>query len=145
MNTSDESYDDLDPFDDAPQSGLDTIDTLLGAEVVYVDASASIRAAAAELREADVSLAVAGAPDEIVGVVSERDIVDAVAKGLDLETTIVDAIETHDLRWTMASSTIADAADEMLSNHLRHLLVRNDDGTMAGVVSMRDLLAAVLP
>lgn len=145
MNASDDLMDDLDPFDEAPQPGLDTIDTLLGAEVVYVDASASIRAAATQLRDADVSLAVAGSPDEVVGVVSERDIVDAVARGLDLETTVVDAIETHDLRWTMASSTIADAADEMLGHHLRHLLVRRDDGGMAGVVSMRDLLAAVMP
>lgn len=143
MSASDDSYDDLDPFDEG--SGTGAISTLLGGDVVYVEPTASIRAAAERLRDADVGLAVVGAPGDVVGVVSERDIVGAVAAGHDLETTIVDAIETFDLRWATENTSIADAADEMLGNHLRHLLVRDEDGGMAGVVSMRDVLAAVLP
>jgi CBS domain-containing protein len=32
----------------------------------------------------------------------------------------------------------------MLGAYVRHILVRHDDGTLAGVVSMRDLLTTYL-
>lgn len=124
--------------------GREAISSLLSDEVVFVEPGDSIRGAAEKLRSADVSLAVVGKPGEVAGVVSERDIVGAVARGLDLEVTVIDLIETGRLRWSAAGAPIDDVAEEMLQNHLRHVLVCEDDGTLAGVVSMRDLLGALL-
>ncbi len=80
----------------------------------------------------------------LYGVVSERDIVDAVALGTDLDNTPVTTIEAEDLKWATSTSTVDDVAEEMLENYLRHVLVGDDDGGLVGVVSMRDLLTAYL-
>jgi CBS domain-containing protein len=113
-------------------------------EVTYVAPSMSLREVAEYLRSTDVSLAVVGDQGQVHGVVSERDIVTAVALGLDVDTTEVRTIETENLKWATATSTIDDVAEEMLENYVRHVLIAGDDGTLIGVVSMRDLLTAYL-
>ena len=128
----------------AREFGREPISSLLSDEVVFVEADRSVQGAAEVLRGADVGLAVVRRDGDVVGVVSERDVVGAVARGLDLETTVVDLIETDDLRWSVTTSSIDAVAEEMLQNHLRHVLVCNDDGSLAGVASMRDLLGALL-
>ncbi|MEM8748230.1 MAG: CBS domain-containing protein [Actinomycetota bacterium] len=138
--------DDFESFGSGPDGpGREMITSLLADEVVFVEPTASVHEAAEVLRSADVGLAVVGHREHVAGVVSERDIVRAVALGRDLDTTIVEVIETEDLRWSTTQTSIDDVAEEMLENHLRHVLVRNDDGSLAGVASMRDLLGAYLP
>jgi len=112
--------------------------------ITSVEAHSSLRRVAEVLRTSDVSLAIVTDGETLCGVVSERDIVNAVALGSDLDTTQVEAIETENLKWATATSTVDDVAEEMLENYLRHVLVGSDDGTLIGVVSMRDLLTAYL-
>lgn len=134
------------PLDDEIRAsgGQHRVMNLLSEVVVYVDSTESVRDAAVRLRSADVSLAVVGDAQRVLGVVSERDIVRAVALDLDLDATVVDAIESENLKWATVDSTVDDVAEEMLENYLRHVLVGHDDGSLAGVVSMRDLLAVYL-
>jgi CBS domain-containing protein len=113
-------------------------------ETTRIAPGTSLRQVAEALRTADVSLAVVADDTQVYGVVSERDIVGAVALGLDLDATAVETIEAEDLKWATADSTVDDVAEEMLENYLRHVLVGNDDGSLLGVVSMRDLLTAYL-
>ena len=112
--------------------------------ITSVEAHSSLRRVAEVLRTSDVSLAIVTDGETLCGVVSERDIVNAVALGSDLDTTQVEAIETENLKWATATSTVDDVAEEMLENYLRHVLVGSDDGDLIGVVSMRDLLTAYL-
>lgn len=138
-------FDDESLDDDVIDSvGQHPITNFLSDTVVYVDPTASIRDASVQLRTADVSLAVVGNPQQVVGVVSERDIVSAVALGMDLDETLIEAVETDELKWATVDSTVDDVIKEMLQNYLRHVLVRHDDGSLAGVVSMRDLLAVYM-
>lgn len=109
-----------------------------------INPQASLRDAAMVLRRDDVSMVVVGDLSEVEGVISERDLVSAIALGLDLDASSVSDIESQKLTWASAASTIDDVAEEMLENYVRHVLVRNDDGTLAGVVSMRDLLVTYL-
>lgn len=127
--------------DDFPREGRMTVDSLLSDSIVYVDADSSIRTAAVALTQADVGLVVVGSHGDVVGVVSERDIVRAVATGADLDEMVVKTIETEDLKWATTDAPIDDVAEEMLEYYLRHVLVGDDDGVLAGVVSMRDILA----
>jgi CBS domain-containing protein len=127
-----------------PSGGRQSVDGFSAEDVTYVAPEMSLRDVASRLRSADVSLAVVGDATHVRGVVSERDIVAAVALGLDPDTTSVQVIETEDLKWATTTSTVDDVAEEMLENYLRHVLIADDDGTLIGVVSMRDLLTAYL-
>lgn len=135
-----------DPFDESipARDGQHSVGNLVSDSILYVDSTASIRDVAVQLRTADVSLAVVGDVQDVVGVISERDIVRAVALDIDLDTTIAETIETDDVKWATVDSTVDDVAEEMLENYLRHILVRGNDGSLVGVVSMRDLLTVYL-
>lgn len=124
--------------------GSASISTVIGDEPVVIASTTTLREAARQLSRAGVGLIVVGSTEEVEGVVSERDIVGAVATGADLDTTTVADVETKDhLDWATADSTIAEVADEMMRDYVRHILVTNGS-KLIGVVSMRDLLAFYL-
>jgi CBS domain-containing protein len=121
--------------------GSASISTVIGDEPVLIPSTTTLREAARQLSEAGVGLIVVGTSAEVEGVVSERDIVGAVASGVDLDTTTVAEVETKDhLDWATVDSTIAEVADEMMRDYVRHILVTNGR-KLIGVVSMRDVLA----
>ena len=147
MNDTRTTSDTLDvAFDDDAtdgRGGQQTIASYMSDAITYASPTSSLRDLAEVLRTADVSLAVVADGATVIGVVSERDIVAAVALGLDLDRTTVETIETENLRWAASTSSVDDVAEEMLENYVRHVLIGSDDG-LVGVVSMRDLLTAYL-
>jgi CBS domain-containing protein len=93
------------------------------------------------LVDADVGALAVGDDDEMLGVVSERDIVRALAVRRDpSRTRAIDLAHTR-LVWCDASSTVAEVAEEMMEHYVRHVLVE-DGGRVVGMVSARDLLGA---
>jgi CBS domain-containing protein/sugar phosphate permease len=79
--------------------------------------------------------------DQLVGVVSERDIVKALASGISLDAP-VEKIATKRVITIEASKSIAEAADLMAEHRIRHLVVV-DGGRPVGVVSLRDLVKLI--
>jgi CBS domain-containing protein len=78
------------------------------------------------------------------GIVTERDILRAVARGLDCDTAEVGEVMTFDARTASTSWDLDAAAEEMVRRGFRHLVVVDDDGRLAGIVSMRDVVRARL-
>ncbi len=117
------------------------VTTYMNDEVVKMAPSTSLRAAAQMISDASVGCVLVGDGSTLEGVVSERDIVRAVATGLDLDTTTLAAVESTRLVWATPESTIADVADEMMQDYVRHVLVGHN-GQAVGIVSMRDVIAA---
>lgn len=109
--------------------------------IVTVAPTESVRAAAEAVVDQSVGMLVVGTTDEVIGVVSERDIVRAVAEGLDLDEVTVGDIASRQLVWLDADDNIGDAAEEMMEDYVRHVLVRDEAG-LVGVLSMRDVLSA---
>jgi CBS domain-containing protein len=78
-----------------------------------------------------------------IGLITEADIVHAVADGRDVnETRIHDVMSTAPTVVTTRTG-IRDAAETMLAGHFRHLPVVNDSG-LAGIVDVRDICRALL-
>lgn len=76
-----------------------------------------------------------------VGIVAERDVVAAVADGVDLDQVTAADLINADLVSIGADETVAGAANLMVKHHVRHLpIVRN--GRVNGLVSALDLLRA---
>lgn len=116
-----------------------TISSLVGQDVILVPADATLREVA--VRMADEGIGAIGVGDEeLIGVVSERDIVRAVATDLDPSTPIGDIAE-RDLIWTDPSATVTEVANEMMTRWVRHIFV-GQPGDLLGIVSIRDVLVA---
>lgn len=115
------------------------IASLVGAEVVQVPGAATLQEVAARMAEDGIS-AVGVGDDELVGVITERDVVRAVAEGRDPSTPAAELAETE-LVWTDPDSTISEVAEEMMTHWIRHVFVGRP-GELVGIVSMRDLLVA---
>lgn len=109
--------------------------------IARVDRDADLWAVAAALVDADVGALAIGSGDAVSGIVSERDVVRALAERRDPSTTTANDIAHTDLVCCDANSTVADVAEEMMERYVRHVLVA-DGGRVVGIVSARDLLGA---
>jgi CBS domain-containing protein len=121
--------------------GAEAVSELADEAVVRVAPGSSLHEVADALAEANVGVVVVGDDRAVSGVVSERDIVRALAERRDPATTSAGDIAHTDLVWCDATATIAEVASEMMDRYVRHVLVE-EDGRLVGIVSARDLLGA---
>jgi CBS domain-containing protein len=119
------------------------VSTLAADVVSRVAEDANLWEIAEALVEADVGALAVVVDDEedVQGVVSERDLVRALATRQDPSSTTARAIAHTRLVWCDADSTVAEVAEQMMERYVRHVLVEHD-GRVAGIVSARDLLGA---
>jgi CBS domain-containing protein len=120
-------------------TGAFPVSSLIGAPVAGVRPDAPLVEVAVGLHSAGVGALVVGDAERPVGIVSERDLVAAVAAGRDLAATTASDIAHTELVWCDVEATVAEVASEMMDNYVRHVLVE-DGGRLVGVVSARDLL-----
>ena len=128
----------------------DPIGSILQRPAVTVHPDDSLRSVASVLSQESIGLAVVrGASpsdhrgEKAIGVLSERDIVQAVADGLDAERTSAAEVMTVDFASARPDEALAVVARRMLDNEIRHLLVIDGEGLVTGVVSARDLLQSL--
>ena len=111
--------------------------------VVRVPAGASLSEVATRLlRDEDVSSVLVG--DKPREIVTERDLTQALAKGLGPATPVEDIAERTPV-WVTTTSEIADVATLMLHHEVRHIIVLAPSGDAVGVLSMRDIFSLLLP
>ena len=109
--------------------------------IATVPATATLQEVAEELVKDEVGLLVVGSRRDVKGVVSERDLVRAMAAGKDPTTTSVADIASARLVWCDSTATVREAAGLMMEEYVRHVLLERD-GHLVGIVSARDLLGA---
>jgi CBS domain-containing protein len=80
-------------------------------------------------------------PDTPLGIVSERDIVRGLVDGVSVEEHVF-KVATKRLVTVQLGDDVAKATSLMTHHRIRHLLVLKDNGSLAGVISIRDLLLA---
>jgi CBS domain-containing protein len=109
--------------------------------VCRIDPDATLLDVADAMSAAEVGALLIGHGDEVRAIVSERDLVHALATRQDPSTTTAGDIGHTTLVWCDVHATVGDVAMKMMDEYVRHILVE-DDGTLAGIVSARDLLGA---
>ena len=78
---------------------------------------------------------------KMIGIITERDLLQACSKGISLDDTPTEEIMTANMIIGRATDTIADAMGLMTVNRVRHLPVVEDD-ELVGLVSIGDLVKA---
>jgi CBS domain-containing protein len=94
------------------------------------------------MRAHDISALVVGRPGELVSIVTERDLTQALSDGLP-PATAVTAVASPEPLTVPPDAAIVDAAMLMLRHGVRHLVVARGRHAI-GVLSMRDVLAALV-
>jgi len=125
-------------WSESESPGSMPIVTFAAEEVAAIDPGATLLEVADALAAGDVGALVVGAGRPI-GIVSERDLVAALAQRKPPETTTASEVASTDLVWCDVTATVAEVAEEMCERYVRHVLVE-DRGRLVGIVSARDLL-----
>ncbi|HEV7455792.1 MAG TPA: CBS domain-containing protein [Roseococcus sp.] len=114
-----------------------------GSQVVSVRAEDSIASITRTLAQHRIGAVLVLEGDQVLGIVSERDIVRALAAlGEAVMRMTAGQLMTRVLFTAGPASTIQDALQLMTDRRVRHLPVLHADGTLAGMVSIGDLVKA---
>jgi len=112
----------------------------MSTEVLSVGPGHTLRQVAQVLAAKKVGSAVVHDTDGSgVGIITERDILRAVAAELDLDAETASDHQTTDVVFAAPTWTLHEAADAMKRGGFRHLVVLHD-GEVAGIISVRDIV-----
>jgi CBS domain-containing protein len=116
-----------------------------GDQVLTIEPNVTLAAAAQILAQRRIgALVVTGAAGRLVGIISERDIVRALAeKGADALAAPVSDVMTRKVVTCRWSDTIAEIMELMKSGKVRHIPVV-EQGQLAGIISIGDVVKARL-
>jgi CBS domain-containing protein len=107
---------------------------------VRLSPEATLRSAAVDLAAARTGLGIVEA--EGGGVITERDVLRAIAAGDDLDVARVADHMTPRPVSVPPGTPLAEACDLMISRGVRHLLVSDGDA-LVGVLNMRDVVGVL--
>jgi CBS domain-containing protein len=122
----------------------DSVATLAHRAPVLVAADQTLRAVAHTLWTESVGALVVGDAQRPVGVISERDVVAALAQGADPDVATAGDVMTRYVISARPHDPLFDAASQMLDDAIRHMPVVDGNGTVVGMVSVRDLILPLL-
>lgn len=120
----------------------DTVMRLVHRAPVTVFLDTTLRACARVMEEESIGAVLVVAGHETVGILSERDIVAAVASGVGVDFHLAREFMTADVDTIPETATIGEAMAEMLRNEIRHLAISRGDRTV-GLISIRDVMGAL--
>ncbi|MGC4893033.1 CBS domain-containing protein [Micromonospora sp. DT31] len=118
---------------------MTTVADFMTTRLVTMDGNDTLIAAAQEMRDSAIGDVVVTDGDDVVGIVTDRDItVRGVAENMDPTVTRLNEITTRDVVTVSQYDDVVAAADLMRTYAVRRLPVI-DDGRLVGLISMGDL------
>lgn len=117
-----------------------TVNDVMGPVKVRVTPGDTLRAVAVALAAARTGLGIVDV--EGLGVITERDVLRAIADGSDLDTETAGDHMTADPVSVPRGMALEEACDLMISRNVRHLLV-DEGGSLVGVLNMRDVVGVL--
>ena len=117
-------------------------------DIVFVDHEQCLQHAAQLMRDAHVGALVVTGPTEegtgVMGIVTDRDIaIEGVAQCVDLQRVGIGRIATPGIVTISPDAGIGAAIDLMKERGVRRLLVASDNGRVAGILTLDDVVAAL--
>lgn len=100
----------------------------------------TLRDAARLLHTSSIGAVAVRGEQHLIGIFSERDLVDALGVGADPDLTTVGAHMSHTFISARPSDLVVDVALLMLEDGIRHVPLVDEYGKDHGMVSLRDLI-----
>ncbi len=119
--------------------GVADIANLMSAQVLHVPPNVQVRYALSLMARRSVSCVIVVEDGRPVGMLTERDVVRLIAKGVDLTMVTVGEVMCPTIVTTPLSTAPYRTIDLMQKKAIRRLLVVNDAGELAGIITQTDL------
>jgi CBS domain-containing protein len=121
---------------------MPTVRDYMSRDLLTVDSGLTLAQVAERMVEREVGAALVLEGERLAGIVTERDVLRAVARGIRDESLVRDHMTT-DPETIEPSETTEHAATLMMHGGFRHLPV-TEEGSVVGIVSIRDLMRIAL-
>ena len=121
-------------------------DLEFSSKIHAVKPSSSVRAAAFTMQKHDIGcVIVSNEKREILGIVTERDILMKVVNhnDMDLDKNTVEEIMTAHPTSLSEDESIMHALNTMEIGQFRHLVVLEKDGSLKGIISIKDIVKKI--
>jgi CBS domain-containing protein len=120
------------------------IQDVMNTDLLTVAPQSTLREAAQRMsgRNAGAAILIDAAIGSYLGIITERDLLNAIAAGHDPDVHRVSESATSDIVTVTADASLEQAAEKMIEGGFRHLVVVTN-GDAIGIVSMRDLMSAL--
>jgi CBS domain-containing protein len=112
-------------------------------ELLSVDPETTVAEVAQRMRKGDSDSVAVLSEGRLVGIITERDLVKAIADGVDAQQVRADVVMTADPATVDADEDVAVVAVKMVRLGVRHLPVLNKAGKPIGLVSARNLVGVL--
>ena len=120
------------------------IEEIMTPSVATIGVDDTLYQASLRMREHDVGVLPVMRGKDIVGIVSDRDIVlRGVAEGLSPMSSKIRGVMTEGVVTCHMEDTVETASELMTEHKIRRLVIVNDDGRPTGMVSLGDLATHV--
>ncbi len=118
---------------------------LMTREVEFISPDATAAEAAEMMGELDVGALPVGGPQDLRGIVTDRDLLyRVVARGRDASQVRVAEVLTAPVITCRGEDSLTAALDLMTANHLRRLPVVDATGRVEGWITLADMARAML-
>ena len=119
---------------------MSTVRDAMSPVVLTIGPTHTVREAARRMSERKVGAAVVMDPaHDHPGILTERDVLDAVGQGQDVDAELVHAHLTSDIVVATPDWSLEEAAAAMVNGGFRHLVVY-EAGEVVGMLSVRDIV-----
>jgi len=112
-------------------------------QLLSVDPETSVAEVARRMRTGDLDSVAVMSGGRLAGIITERDLVRAIADGLDPHQARADLVMTADPATVDVDEDVGMVAVKMMRLGVRHLPVVNKSGKAIGLVSARNLVAVL--
>lgn len=122
---------------------MTTIKEVMSTNLVTTEATTSVAQAATVMGSSRVSALLVADGRNLVAIFTERDVLHALSQDFGAAETPISHWMTKDPVTTAPTASVEDGLHVMLSGGFRHLPVVESDGSLVGMVSIRDLGRAI--
>jgi len=108
-----------------------------------VDPKATLAEVARRMRTEDAGSVAVVSSGRLVGIITERDVVGAIADGIDPREATADVVMSGEPATVGEEDDLRLVAVRMMALGIRHLPVVDQGGAIVGLISARDLVAVL--
>ena len=120
------------------KSELKNVRDVMNKSIISVDKDDTIRIAVNKMVHGEIGAVIVTEKEKPIGIITERDILKFIAtEKMDLDNKVENIMSTP-LISIDSSSSLGEAADVMLTNNIRRLIIKEKD-KYVGIISQREL------